>query len=229
MLGIIVLLLLSFALAFFCYGKDFDVIGTLPNKKRLVYFFIGFVLVAVVALLNIFIESAVCSIEWKIKQPIDFLLLRKAVYYYFIAALTEELIFRGFLLYFLADKIKTQRAIVISAVCFGFYHWFSYGMFGKGVVPLLYVFFITGLAGYVWAYAFVKSNTIWLPLGMHFSWNMIQSLFKGTGQYGAILYSQSGKVSLSDINNLFLSLFTGIFPSLIMYFGLYLYFKKKDC
>jgi uncharacterized protein len=62
---------------------------------------------------------------------------------------------------------------------------------------------------------------------MHFSWNLIQSLFKGKVPYGSILYNQVSKTELSDLNNLFLSLFTGIFPSVVMYLGLLLYFNKK--
>jgi membrane protease YdiL (CAAX protease family) len=227
MLGITFLLILSSVLAFFIYGKKWDVLDIVPTKKRMLYFFIGFLLVSVLCLLTLFIESLICSIKWKINQPIDFFLLRRAIGYYFIAALTEELVFRGFLLYVLAKTIKVQNAKIISAVCFGFYHLFSYEMFGAGIIPMAYIFIITGLAGYVWSCGYIKSGTIWLALGMHFSWNMIQSLFSGKTPYGSILYNQISKTELSDLNNLFLSLFTGIFPSVIMYLGLYFFFNRK--
>jgi len=227
MLGIALLLVLSSVAAFFIYRKDWDVLGIVPTNKRILYFFISFLLVAILCMLTIFIESVICCIKWKINQPVNFFLLQKAVGYYLIAALTEELVFRGFFLYVLVKAIKTENAKIISAVCFGFYHWFSYEMFGAGIIPMLYVFIVTGLAGYVWAGAFIKSGTIWLPLGMHFSWNMIQSLFKGKIPYGSIVYNQVSRTELSDLNNLLLSLFTGIFPSVVMYLGLYLYFNVK--
>ncbi|QSB29262.1 CPBP family intramembrane metalloprotease [Flavobacterium sp. CLA17] len=97
-------------------------------------------------------------------------------------------------------------------------------MFGAGFIPMMYVFIITGLTGYVWAGAFIKSGTIWLALGMHFGWNLIQSLFKGKVPYGSMVHNQ---VSKTELNNLFLSLFTGVFPSVVMYLGLNLYFNTK--
>jgi len=227
MLGIALLLALSSSTAYFIYGKGWDILGILPTQKRTLYFFLGFLLVAILCLLTILFESVLCSIKWKINQPVNFSLLKKAVSYYFIAAFTEELVFRGFLLYMLVKTIKTENAKIISAVCFGLYHWFSYEMFGAGIIPMTYVFIITGLAGYIWAGAFVKSGTIWLALAMHFSWNLIQSLFKGKGPYGSIVYHQISRTELSDLNNLFLSLFTGIFPSVIMYLGLHLYFSAQ--
>lgn len=227
MLVIALLIVLSSVIAFFIYGKNWDVLGIVPTKKRALYFFIGFLFVAILCMLIIFIETVIYFIKWRINQPVNFFLVSKAVGHYFIAVFTEELVFRGFLLYILVKTVKEENAKIISAVCFGFHHWFSYEMFGAGFIPMIYVFIITSLAGYVWAGAFIKSGTIWLALGMHFSWNLIQSLFKGKVPYGSIVYNQVSKTELSDLSNLFLSLFTGIFPSVVMYLGLYLYFNAK--
>lgn len=227
MLGVALLIVLSSVIAFFMYGKEWDVLGILPSRKRMLYFFISMQLVAVLCFSTIWIDSTIRLIRWKIKEPVDFFLLEAAARYYFIAALTEELVFRGFLLYALAEAVNAKTARIFSALCFGFYHWFSYEMFGAGIVPMMYICIITGFAGYVWAGAFIKSGTIWLALGMHFSWNLAQALFKGKEPYGSLLFYQVSKTGLSDLSNLFLSLFTGIVPSIVMYLGLHLYFTVK--
>jgi membrane protease YdiL (CAAX protease family) len=227
MLGVLLLIVLSSVIAFLMYGKQWDVLGILPSRKRMLYFFISILLVAVLCFSTIWIDSAIRLIRWEIKMPVDFFLLGAAARYYFIAALTEELVFRGFLLYVLTKAVNAKTARIFSALCFGFYHWFSYEMFGAGIVPMMYIFIITGLAGYVWAGAFIKSGTIWLALGMHFSWNLTQSLFKGKEPYGSLLYYQISKTELSDLSNLFLSLFTGIVPSIAMYLALHYYLNVK--
>ena len=227
MLGIIILLGLSFIFTFLIYKNIWDVLGIIPNQKRVAFFTLGFLLVAILAISNKSIEGYIASIEWKTNEDFTLRLMAKAAWFYFISALTEELIFRGVLLKILSEKIKPKNAVLLSAVCFGCYHWFSYNMFGAGIVPILYVFIITGFAGYVWGNAFIKSKTIWLPVGMHFSWNFSNALYPGSGPYNSLLFVETGRTAFSEIDNLFLALFTGIFPTIIMYLGLRLFFKDK--
>jgi len=227
MLGLILLLSVTFGIGYFYHKNLADTIGLIPNRKKALYFLTGFLLVSAIALLNCFIESSLISAAWKLNNPVNFSLLGKAVRYFFISVFTEELIFRGILLYILIDKIGTQKAVLVSATVFGVYHWFSYGMFGSGIVPMLYVFLITALAGYVWGIAFAKSGSLLLPLGLHFGWNLINSFFRKSQPYGEILYHQVDKATLSDLDNLFVSLFTGIFPCILMYLTVYLIFRKR--
>jgi membrane protease YdiL (CAAX protease family) len=80
--------------------------------------------------------------------------------------LTEELVFRGAILYILISKIGSSRTILLSAILFGVYHWFSFGVIGN-LMAMLFVFIGTGLMGYAWALAFSKTNSIFLPFGLH--------------------------------------------------------------
>lgn len=227
MLGLMLLLLSTFGLGYFYCKNTVDAIGLMPNRNRIVLFSGGFLFASILVLLNCLIESSIFSAEWKLNDSVNFSLLGKAIQYFFISAFTEELIFRGILLYILTDKTGIQKAALISAAAFGIYHWFSYGMFGNEIIPMLYIFLITSLAGYVWGIAFVKSKTILLPLGLHFGWNLISSLVQKSQPYGEIIFHQVSKAALSDLNKLFASLFMGIFPSILMYIALYLMFRKK--
>jgi membrane protease YdiL (CAAX protease family) len=228
MLGLILLLSVTFGLSYLYFKNTVDVIGLMPNRNRIVLFGGGFLFASILVLLNCLIESSIFSAEWKLNEPVNFSLLGKATQYFFISVFTEELIFRGILLYIFIDKIGIKKAALISAAAFGTYHWFSYGMFGSGIIPMLYVFLITSLAGYVWGIAFAKSKTLLLPLGLHFGWNLINSLFQKSQPYGEIVFHQVSKAAISDVNKLFVSLFTGIFPGILTYVALYLMFRKKE-
>jgi hypothetical protein len=93
-----------------------------------------------------------------------------------LKVLTEELIFRGALLYILLQKIGSPKSIWISAIAFGVYHWFSYGVLGN-LQAMILVFIRTGLMGYAWAWAFAKTRSILLPFGLHLGWNVTYKLF----------------------------------------------------
>ncbi|MGQ0441262.1 CPBP family glutamic-type intramembrane protease, partial [Bacillus sp. B-TM1] len=51
----------------------------------------------------------------------------------------RERIFRGALLYIIMQKIGEKKGAAFSAICFGIYHWFSYGLFGN-FIPMILIF-----------------------------------------------------------------------------------------
>lgn len=108
------------------------------------------------------------------------------------SVLTEELIFRGALLYILIRKLGSRKGILISAIAFGIYHWFSYGVFGN-LMAMVLVFIGTGLMGYAWAWAFSKTQSIMLPFGFHLGWNLIYNTIFSKGPLGeSLVISQGG-------------------------------------
>jgi membrane protease YdiL (CAAX protease family) len=115
------------------------------------------------------------------------------VWWTFKAALFEELIFRGALHYLLIKKTGINRACIISAIAFGIYHWFSYQMFGRGMIPMIYVFLLTGAAGWMFAYAFARTRSIYAPLGLHFGWIVISIVVFSEGPLGNSLFVIEGE------------------------------------
>jgi membrane protease YdiL (CAAX protease family) len=57
------------------------------------------------------------------------MLIVKGTWWTLFSVLYEELIFRGVVLYILIKRIGEVKAILISCIAFGIYHWFSYGLF----------------------------------------------------------------------------------------------------
>lgn len=83
-------------------------------------------------------------------------------------ALGEELLFRGFMLIGLMHILKNKYiAVLITAILFGLAHA---GNPNATIVSVI----SNGLGGVMYAIAFIESNSIWLPFGLHFAWNFFQ-------------------------------------------------------
>ena len=78
-----------------------------------------------------------------------------------VPAICEETMFRGFIQKSFELKIKPVWAALITAVFFGIYHFNPYGM-----IPLIILGFYFGFAAYM-------SNSILVPMGLHFTNNFI--------------------------------------------------------
>lgn len=227
MFGILLLLILFWVLVFIFEKKIYDALGLIPNQKKMVYFLTGFLFSGILVVLKIAIATIFFSLHWKIRDPND-LQLALVAGKLLVSVFTEELLFRGIIIYVLIKMIKKHTAMLISSALFGIYHWFSYEMFGAGLIPMLYVFVTTALAGYCWAFAYVNSRTILLPIGLHFGWNSIDWLFAKNGSYGEGLFIKVQTLPLTEIQNLALALFNGLVPVACMYLVLRMYFASQN-
>ena len=148
-------------------------------------------------------------------------LIIKLCWWDFKSVLTEELIFRGALLYILIHKIGASKSVLLSAIAFGVYHWFSYGVLGN-VMGMVVVLITTGLMGYAWAWAFSKTNSIFLPLGLHLGWNVLYNTVFSQGPLGTGLLVTKGGHDLTGVTSLviFISDFV-IVPLLLLLYVRY--------
>ncbi len=226
MVGLLVIIVVSGVLLHFFEQKNITVLGVIPNQKHIIQLLIGFVGIVCIQLLAIYIETLVKSIRWEMK-PMNYGDTYKAFIYHLKSALTEDLIFRGAILYILIQKIGAKKAILISAVSFSIYHVFSYGMALDQVIPIVYVILITGCTGYVWAYTFEKTKSIALGLGFHLGFNIIITFFYPSQPYGELLFTEISRVDLSGWNELYFSIVKGLFPSILMFVFVKFLLKSK--
>ena len=230
MAGNIVGLLLSWAVLWLAQRKSILALGLTPVMQRIFQFAIAFLFSALLcASLQLF-ESFLNHSRWLLNSQITFSKIAESLRWNFNSVLFEELIFRGALLYIAIKRLGKKKAILLSASCFGIYHWFSFGLLGN-VVPMVVVFLITGLMGLAWAYAFLKTNSMALPIGFHLGWNFVFNgvfpkggftntpvfIFDPTSNYTAL----SG---FSSIANFFLQ---NLLPSLLTYIFVKYYFKER--
>ncbi len=85
----------------------------------------------------------------------------------------EEIVSRSFFINGLKLFIKSEYLIIlITAIFFSFAH-----LLNNGVTLISSISTVIG--GIMYAYAFVKTRNIWLPVGLHFSWNFVQGVIYG--------------------------------------------------
>jgi uncharacterized protein len=84
-----------------------------------------------------------------------------------LIALTEEMVFRGYILNNLMESMNKWAALAVSAMLFMLAHISNPGITSVAVVNLL-------LAGGVLGINFIYTRNIWFAVCFHFSWNFIQ-------------------------------------------------------
>jgi uncharacterized protein len=94
----------------------------------------------------------------------------------------EELLSRGYHLQTLASGLNLFWGVIISSTIFGLLHltnphasWIS----SIGII----------LAGFFLAYAYVRTQQLWLPIGLHIGWNFFEAVVFGFPVSGIDLYS----------------------------------------
>ncbi len=101
----------------------------------------------------------------------------------FVAALAEEAMFRGYPLQTLSRAKLVWLGILLTSVPFGLVH-----LTNPNVAPVT-TFTNTVLAGIWLAAAYLKTRSLWLPLGVHWSWNWTLGAFFGLPISGLNLVS----------------------------------------
>ena len=101
----------------------------------------------------------------------------------FVAALAEEALFRGYPLQTLSRAKLVWLGVLLTSVPFGIVH-----LSNPNVAPLT-TFTNTALAGIWLAAAYLRTRSLWLPLGVHWSWNWTMGSFFGLPISGLNLVS----------------------------------------
>lgn len=229
MLEIIVQLLLSWLILRFAQKQNLSkALGFYPIKKRVIQFLVGFLLASIsIALIEI-IQSDLTHLSWRLNDKVTYLDIPNYLWWNIKSVLFEELIFRGALLYIVIQRLGPKVGIILSGICFGIYHWFSFGLLGN-IVSMTVVFLMTGFMGLVWALGFWKSKSVALTVGLHLGWNFTTNAIFSKGPMGQqILISVKGLyyTPLTQIQELifFMGHYIGI--PLLTYLFIRLYFTE---
>ncbi len=226
MIGILIAISISWLLLYLFVKKNILALGFLPIVKRLKQFLIGFIITGLLCVLAQYIEAYLKSSVWVLKENVTGGIILKSFWWDVKSVFTEELIYRGALLYILIQKIGSHKSILISAIAFGIYHWFSFEVLGNPIAMVL-VFIGTGLMGYAWALAFSKTNSIMLPFGLHLGWNFIFNTVFSKGPLGELVLISKGGNDLTDWASL-LNFVTGMIIVPILNIIYIRYFVKEE-
>lgn len=90
-----------------------------------------------------------------------------------VVAIGEEIVFRGIIYRMIADRYNMYVALVVSALLFGFLHFPNPG------ATVWSSFAISIEAGIMLGLAYSYRQSLWVPIGIHLSWNFSQGQIFG--------------------------------------------------
>jgi len=145
-----------------------------PKSSKSKFFFYGVALGALMVTITIMITLLSKAIIMHPASNWIIHLVPTIILYLFamlLTATTEELILRGYILKNLAEIINPHIAVIATSLVFGYMHFQVSFIYAS----LAFVF------GLVVGYGFLWTRNIYFCIGVHFTWNFIES----------IVYSQS--------------------------------------
>lgn len=110
-----------------------------------------------------------------------------------LAAAGEEAMMRGFVLQELMRKFSTGASVVVSSLLFAALHGGALVQSDMAVVGALNIF----LASVLLSLAYLVTRTLWLPIGIHAGWNIMQGPMLGFNVSGNDLGAAWKPVTMS--------------------------------
>ncbi|HEX2683130.1 MAG TPA: CPBP family intramembrane glutamic endopeptidase [Ferruginibacter sp.] len=175
MLGIIVQLVISWLIIWIFEKGNLNVLGLCPSRSRMTAFALFFLVTGFCSASQYFMRMFFASEQWVLNPALSSGLILEGIWWNVKSVLFEELIFRGVLLYILIKKLGPAKGVLISSIAFGIYHWFSHGVIGNPA-QMVITFITTGLMGMVYAYAYARTFSLYMPIAIHLGWNLVRSV-----------------------------------------------------
>lgn len=154
----------------------FRALGTTPHRGWLKNFALGSALGAISLFLAALITALTRGIHFRFDPAGPILIgqtLLVSLLVFVFAAAAEEMIFRGYPLQTLTRARLAWVGVLLTSVPFAAVH-----LRNPNVVPG-FTFINTALAGVWLAAAYLRTRSLWLPLGLHWSWNWVQASLLG--------------------------------------------------
>lgn len=144
--------------------------------------------------------------------------------FFVLVSLSEELLFRGYILRNFMYSFNNYVALILSSILFSLLHgtnpnmdWFSF----------LTLFF----AGVLLGTSYIYSKNLWFPIALHFSWNFFQTLFgfnvSGQDLYSLIQFQTSDENIMNGGDLGFEGSIFSVIVQIILIISLIIYNQKK--
>ena len=91
---------------------------------------------------------------------------------FIVVGIGEEVLGRGYIMSVMRQTRSTPLVMIVSASLFSLMHMMNPF---SGIIPFTNIF----LVGMLFAYMYLKSNNIWMPIGYHIAWNYFQGNIYG--------------------------------------------------
>ena len=182
MVAILLSLLLSWIVLRLA-SENLQTLGLFPTRHRSLQFLAGFTSIGLLAVIYYVIFILVLEAKVVVNGSYSLLGFLKGSWWTLRSVLYEELLFRGALLVLAIKFLGKSKGLFLSSIVFGIYHWFSYNVFGD-IPQMINTFMLTGMGGFAFAFAFAETRSLYLPVGLHFGWNLVTTIVFSQGTIG---------------------------------------------
>ncbi len=113
------------------------------------------------------------SFAWQVDSPSTVITytLRYLVVLIFVGW-NEELLYRGYILQTLTSGLNLIWALLITSIYFGIEHLSNPNSSWMAVAGIFFI-------GLFFAYGYLRTSQLWLPIGIHIGWNFFQNAVFG--------------------------------------------------
>lgn len=205
--------------------RDMGIVNITKGKKEfLLGLLMGAVSISIVCIILLLFRQV--KLNNPLSKPDISMSLMTGLISFVFVGFGEEFFSRAYVMSVLKQTKNKWFIIIISSAIFSALHLFNNAI---GALPLFNLF----LAGILLGYMFMKSKSIWMPIGFHITWNYFQGYIWGFQVSGS---SIKGMYQIEIVNNNFINggafgpeggiVVTGILVVFIVIVKLY-YSKKR--
>jgi len=176
-------------------GKNLSELGLNLRLRNIVFGLVGLLIGGIFVFPLVYAIALIKGYPVVFNQNFNGFYVLSGIWLLIPTVMLEELAFRGICFKKTVEISTVITANIIFATLFILSHWINLGAFGN--IGLMTILLITGLGHLLFATAFLKSKTLYFPIGLHLGNNWV-SLFVFSG----VSFSdpKNGQVKQSLIN-----------------------------
>ncbi len=193
------------------------------TKNRLNEFYLGFLIGAVIMISGFVLLQFLDEINFQ-KTLFNFEELIYSMLLFLAVSITEEVLFRGYILRNLMLSFNKYFALILSSSLFSLMHGFNPNIDLFGLVSIF-------IAGIFLGITYIHTKNLWFPIALHFSWNFFQTVLgfnvSGKDIYSVVEFSMKEKTLLNGGNFGFEGSIFSIIAMIITIAIISIYYQRK--
>ncbi len=152
-------------------GKDLSALGINLKPKNIGFAFLGFVVGGLFIIPLVYIIAFIKGYPVVFNHAFEGSYVLNGLWLLFPTVMLEELAFRGICFKKTVEITNVWKANLVFASLFILSHWVNGSAFGDPIA--MTILLITGLGHVLYATAFLKSKTLYFPIGIHLGGNWV--------------------------------------------------------
>lgn len=193
------------------------------TKNRLNEFTIGIGIGAIIMTTGYLLLLFLGEIKFQ-KVIFDFKEIIISILLFIIVAVTEEVLFRGYILKNLMISFNKYIALIVSSILFSLVHGFNPNI---DLFSLINIF----LGGILLGISYIHTKNLWFPIALHLGWNLFQTMYgfnvSGQKSYSLIEFSITENNMINGGDFGFEGSILSVVALLVTIVGIEIYYRRQ--